>query len=436
MQTLALDQITYSGISIDSRTVKPGDLFVALKGVHFDGHDYVNAAKQKGAVAAIVSQAGSYELPVIQVANTHQALIELAQAKRAQFNGPVIGITGSCGKTTTRALCEAIFRVCGQTLASEGSFNNDIGLPLTMLKLQADTQYYVQELGANHAGEIAVLTRILQPDVAVLIGAAPVHLEGFGDVPGVARAKAEIFQGLPSWGVAVINADDEYADFWQDVALPHRIITFALNAKADVTAHSIMVLPTGQLRFRLVTPHGETEITLQLVGEHNVMNALAATSAAIALDIPLAKIKLGLEAAAAVEKRLNIISGAHNIRIINDAYNANPQAVLAALKTMQAFPGQHVLVLGEMRELGVAAANYHQQVGQAAREMGISALYCLGNLTQHCVQAFGKNGYLFEDKLSLIAALKRELQPNTTILVKGSKSLKMWEVVEELARSI
>ncbi len=430
--SLTCEDSDYTGLSIDTRTLQPGNVYLALRGERFDGHDFVEAAQKAGAVLAIVSEEGTYSLPVIRVSDTRKALIELAVAHRKNFKLPVIAITGSCGKTTVRALSASIFSQCGRTLASQSSFNNDIGVPLTMLRLSAQDQYLVQEMGANHPGEIAQLTHILRPTVVVITCAAPVHLEGFGSLDGVACAKGEIYQGLGSDGIAILNQDDHYADFWRKRIGSHRTISFGLKDSADVRAQDIHLNEHAQASFKLSIAGNSVPVQLQLIGEHNVMNALAAAAIAHACQVPLSTIKQGLESAEAEKMRLQAQPGIKSTQIIDDSYNANPTAMLAALKVLSHHSSPRVFVVGDMRELGENAEHYHEELGRQAAQHHVDALYCFGPLSQGAAQSFGKAGFWFDDLDKLINQLQQDLQPSSTVLVKGSRSMGMDRVVKAL----
>lgn len=422
----------FTSVSTDTRTLQPGALFIALHGPQFDAHDFIAAAMEKQAAAAIISRDVATTLPAIKVEDTRIALGELAAWHRQQFDIPVIGLTGSCGKTTTKQMIASILQQAGPTLATEGTLNNDIGVPLTLLRLNKEHRFAVIEMGANHHGEIAYVTHIAKPKVALLTNAGPAHLEGFGDMEGVARAKGEIFQGLAKDGIAIINADDQFSEFWQSITKGHRVIRFGRQHPAEFTAKEVSFDKNGYAQFILVTPAGETSLHLQIMGEHNVMNALAASAAAYAIGIPLKTIKAGLEAAEPVKKRLVIYHAANGAEIIDDSYNANPSSVTAAIQLLAKRSGKRILALGDMRELGPDAAKYHEQIGKTAKQYGIDQLFAYGDLSTHTVQAFGANGHHFATQPELITALKPTLTADVTVLVKGSLSTRMSQVVAAL----
>lgn len=423
----------FESISTDTRTIQPGSLFIALQGPHFDAHNFIDTAVERRAMGAIVSRWIEIPLPQICVNDTHAALIQLGSHQRDQMRKViVIAVTGSCGKTTTRALLASVFRQQGNVLASERSFNNNIGLPLTLMRLRAEHDYAVVELGANHLAEIAQLAQIAKSNIAIITNAGPAHLEGFGSIEGVAKAKSEIYQRLPPNGIAIVNNDDRFRDFWREIIGVRRTITFACNNRADVAAKNISVNPEGQSRFRLILPNGEVDVQLSLLGKHNVMNALAAAAAAYAQQLPIMTIKAGLEAASAVSGRLASLKGYRGATIIDDSYNANPLSVSAAIDVLATCGSRSILVLGDMRELGEGGDQLHRKMGEQALQSGIHELFCYGSLTRHTVEAFGKNAYHFDDQEKLLRALKNNLDENTVLLVKGSLYMNMGKIVKGL----
>ena len=425
------EDAAFSTAGIDSRVLPPGALFVALTGLRVDGHDFVAAARERGACAALVSRKVADPLPQICVADTRRALGQLAAAWRSRFTGPLIALTGSNGKTTLKEMIAAILRVRGTTLATEGNLNNDLGVPLTLLRLNAEHRYAVIEMGANHHGEIAYLTGLARPDVAIINNAGPCHLDGFGDVAGVARGKGEIFQGLGPDGVAIINRDDEYADSWAGLNPGRRIASFGLEQSATVRGE---ILDPVSNRFRLIAPEGEIEINLPLPGRHNIRNALAAAAAALTVGATLADIRQGLEGLRGVGGRLQRLHGRHGGAVIHDAYNANPASLAAALAAVGAEPGRKWLVLGDMLELGPTADALHAHSGREARSAGFERLYTLGEHSRAAAAAFAEGGNHYQDVDRLIADLSRDLQsdPPGVVLIKGSRGLRMERVVAAL----
>ncbi len=426
------DGIKFHGCSTDSRNIHPGELFIAIRGERFDGHDFTETAQARGAVAALVQKQVSVELPQLVVNDTRVAMGKLAQHWRSEFRIPLVAVTGSNGKTTVKEMLTSILQIKAPVLATRGNLNNDIGVPLTLFGLGNEHAYAVIEMGANHHGEIAWLTRIARPTVAVITQCAPAHLEGFGSVEGVARAKSEIYEGLDENGIAVINADDDYAQLWREKIGNQRHISFGLRAVADVTANRIMPASSGQNSFTLKTPAGSIQVELHLLGNHNVMNALAAASCAIALGIELHVIKEGLERMKPVKGRLETKTGLKGSRIIDDTYNANPVSLSAAIKALSVFPGRHWLVLGDMGELGSESEALHANAGRIAAECGIEKLYAFGSLSRIAVQSFGNGAQHFSSREELINHVSRELQDGITLLVKGSRSMQMELVVQAL----
>lgn len=434
------NDVKFTGVSTDTRTLTAGDLFVALQGPNFDGNDYVEQAAAKGAVAALVSKSLQASIPTLQVADTRVALGQLAALQRqlwdAEAKKPLIAITGSCGKTTTKTMIAAIMQQLGTVLASQGTLNNDIGMPLTLVKLSETHKSAVIEMGANHEGEISYLTSLAQPTIAVLTNVAPVHMEGFGSLDVIARTKAEIFLGLGVSGVAIINADDHYAKQWQQALQDRKVISFAIVNDADVRGSDITINAVGKASFVLHIGAEQIQINLPLLGSHNVMNALAAAAASYVAGASLQDIKTGLENLEPVKQRLVRRRGLQGIAIIDDSYNANPLAYRAAFEVLALSAGEKVLVMGQMNEMGEMSEQYHADVGQEAKKYGIKRLYGYGPLTQSAVKAFGANAEYFAEQEQLISALKKVLHPDMTILIKGSRGMKMENVVAALSEGV
>ncbi len=424
--------VAFAAVATDSRRLPAGALFVALTGPNFDGHDFVAAARERGACAALVERPVADPLPQLRVADTRLALGRLAAAWRSRFTGPLIALTGSNGKTTLKEMIAAILRLRGPTLATEGNLNNDLGVPLTLLRLTDEHAFAAIEMGANHHGEIAYLTELARPDVAVINNAGPCHLEGFGDVAGVARGKGEIFQGLGPDGVAIINRDDVYADYWAGLNAGRRMVDFGLDRPAMVGGQ---VLDPANNRFRLIAAEGEIEIALPLPGRHNVRNALAAAAAALAVGATLAEVRQGLESLRGVGGRMQRLPGRHGGAVIHDAYNANPASLAAALAAVGVDPGRKWLVLGDMFELGPTADALHAQAGQEARAAGFERLYAVGEHSRAAALAFADGGGHYENIAALIAELTRDLQSGepAIVLIKGSRGMRMERVAAALA---
>jgi UDP-N-acetylmuramoyl-tripeptide--D-alanyl-D-alanine ligase len=425
------EETVFDGVSTDSRALQSGQLFIALRGERFDGHQFLDQAVDKGAAAVMVDTPDLTTLPQLVVGDTRLGLGRLAAAWRQRFDLPLVAITGSNGKTTVKEMTASILATGGEVLATHGNLNNDIGMPLTLLRLGEEHHAAVIEMGANHHGEIDYLTHIARPTVALITNAGQAHLEGFGSVEGVARAKGEIYAGLAEGGVAVINADDQYADYWRGLNRDRRVISFGLENPADVTAESVPH-EQGQL-LKLRTPVGECEALLQLPGRHNALNALAASAAAIAAGATLAQVKQGLESVAAVHGRLQLRPGRDGSLIIDDTYNANPSSLEVGLEVLTAHRGRRILVLGDMGELGPETVAIHTDMGALARRMGVDALYCVGEHCRAAADGFGPAAIHFENKDTLISTLAEHLGEELTMLVKGSRRMHMEEVVDALA---
>ena len=437
------------GISTDSRHIQPGDLFIALRGENFDGHDFVRKLlAQTGAVAALVDetwwqqQSGqAADLPVVVVANTRLALGALAASWRSRFTLPLIGLTGSNGKTTVKEMIAAILRQqypqtrdsAETVLATQGNLNNDIGLPLMLLRLRAGHQAAVLEMGMNHPGEIDYLSRLSCPDVVLINNAQRAHLEGLGDLEAVARAKAEIFHGLRAGGTAVLNADDGQAALWRELAVAAGIenqLEFGFTPGAAVTGQFHAQALGGLLE--LQTPQGRAQVQLQVPGVHNARNALAAAAACLAAGMGFDAVVAGLNSYRGVAGRLQLRPGLQGALIIDDSYNANPDSLRAAIDVLAAQSGHRILVLGDMGEVGAQLAAVHTEIGCYARSQGIDELLALGEQTALAVHAFGHGAEHFHELESLQQALCSRLQPQTTVLVKGSRFMRMERVVRAI----
>lgn len=427
--------LTFHAVTTDSRKIAAGELFVALKGERFDGHDYVAQCFEQGAVAAMVSAIGDQpsSKPLLVVPDTRLGLGDLAAHWRGKFAIPLAAVTGSNGKTTVKEMLASILRTASGSeavLATEGNLNNDIGLPLTLFKLTSRHRYAVIEMGMNHPGEISYLTRIANPTVALINNAMPAHLEGLGSMEAVARAKGEIFEGLAADGTAAINADDAFAPLWKQLAAPHKLVTFGLEQAADVGA-DYQLLPESS-EVTLKTPQGSIALRLVVPGLHNVRNAVAAATAALAMGVSLTDIAAGLGEFGGVKGRLQRKAGCCGATVIDDTYNANPASMRAAIQVLAKVPGKRIFVMGDMGELGSDAPRLHGEIGEAAKAAGIDRLYALGELSGGAVRAFGASARQFNSVESLWEGLKGELDANTTVLVKGSRFMRMERVVEKL----
>ncbi len=428
------ENCSFATVGTDSRQVASGELFVALTGESFDGHDYVERAAEDGAVAALISRPGVYPLPCLQVKDTRAALGQLAALNRTHFSGVLIGITGSSGKTTVKNMLASICALAGQTHATAGNFNNEIGLPLTLLQLAPQHQYAVIEMGASRIGDIAYLAALAQPDVAVLLNAQPAHLEGFGSLAAVARAKSEIYQSLADNGVGVVNADSEFCGLWEEVLGDRRSISFGCCEHAEVRAEAIEDRGALGCRFVLLSPQGGAAIQLQLAGRHNVDNALAAAAAALAAEVPLESIIAGLEAVRAAPGRLHVAKNTDGVLVVDDSYNANPGSVRAAIDVLVATPGRHILVLGAMGELGPDSDQLHRDVGSYAVEQGVDELWLVGDAAV-AASGFGDAARVFADVASL-PDLTSCFGAGDVVLVKGSRSAGMEQVVATLTSEL
>ncbi len=433
--------VAFTGCGTDTRTLAVGELFVALCGPRYDGHEFVLEAKERGAVAAIVDKPVAASLPLLVVPDTREALGALAALWRARFPIPLCAVTGSNGKTTVKEMLLSILSRAGATAATRGNLNNDIGVPLSLFALDDTHRYAVMEMGANHPGEIARLCRIAEPSVAVVTGCAPAHLEGFGSVEGIARAKGEVYAGLGADGVAVINQDDDFAPLWHRLAGPRRRIGFGLRPGAGVTArrappHLKLAGDTALgSRFLLETPRGAAAVHLPLLGTHNVLNACAAAACAQALGISIEHTVGGLESVKAMRGRLTACDGPPGVRVFDDSYNANPGSLQAALEVLAHCRGERWLVLGDMGELGAEGPTLHRDAGRLAKTLGIERLYGLGDLCRESVAGFGPGAKHFSDIESLQTALNADLHAGVHLLVKGSRSMRMERVVVELRQS-
>ena len=430
----------FTSVGTDSRAIMPGMLFVALKGERFDGHDYVKDVLKQGANCALVSAdwaTAHAHLPLVGVADTRLALGQLAAHWRGRFHIPLIGVTGSNGKTTVKEMCAAILRAdFGQhaVLATTGNLNNDIGLPLTLLKLRTAHHAAVIEMGMNHPGEIDYLTHIARPTVALVNNAQRAHLAGLGTVTDVARAKGEIFAGLTENGVAVINADDPNAQLWRGMNTARRVVSFGFAPTADVRGTWQAHGPGGTLE--LATPLGNTSVDLQVPGEHNARNALAAAAACLAAGVPLAPIVRGLAHYAGVQGRLQRKPGQRGTRVIDDSYNANPDSMRAAIDVLAALPGRRIFVMGDMGEVGETTGQLHDEIGGYAKSQGIDVLFALGEKSVAAVHNFDGGAQHFKDVATLVAALLPLMDQDTTVLVKGSRFMKMERVVEQIVEDV
>jgi UDP-N-acetylmuramoyl-tripeptide--D-alanyl-D-alanine ligase len=427
----------FTSVSTDTRTIKPGALFVALKGPNFDAHNFVAQAAEKGAVAALVSQRVPASIPQLIVSDVLAALSTYAREWRRQFKIPVIGITGSNGKTTTKEMLGSILSRAGTCLVTRGNLNNHIGVPLMLLELAPAHRYAVIEMGASALGEIGHLASLAEPTIGLITNVGAAHLEGFGSLDGVAQGKGELFTKLDKQGIAAINLDEPYADLWRSTTTAGRTITFGLAPQSDVIAQDIEMTsdPDGgfHTQFDLVYGGELRPVTLSVAGTHNVRNALGAAAAALAAGATIDQVAAGLGAMRAVQGRLNLIGAIGGAHLLDDSYNANPSSIRAGIDALKLIQGERWLVLGDMMELGPTSDDLHGEIGDYAQRSGLQRLFAIGPRSQHAVQGFGAGALWFENMDALIAALRANLNPRVVMLVKGSRSSRMERVTQALA---
>jgi UDP-N-acetylmuramoyl-tripeptide--D-alanyl-D-alanine ligase len=434
----------FDAVGTDTRSLPPRALFVALKGDRFDGHDFLALAAKKGAAGALVQESGignrESGMPLLVANDTRIALGSLAAYWRSKFSMPLVALTGSNGKTTVKEMLASILREAvsdsrfpipdSPVLATRGNLNNDIGVPLMLLELRSGHRYAVIEMGMNHAGEIRYLARLAAPDVALVNNAAPAHIEFFPSVDAIARAKGEIFEGLKPDGTAVINADDSHAAIWRGLAAGRRVVDFGIERQAAVTATYRLNWLESEIVVKL--PQGEARAVLKAPGVHNVRNALAASAAAVALQVPAPAIERGLSGFAGIKGRLQKKAARGGATVIDDTYNANPESMRAAIDVLAACPAPTILVVGDMGELGSRSAEFHRDIGAYARSRNISSLFALGDATRETVTAFGPAGAHASSLDDLLHMLRASATRQATLLVKGSRFMQMERVVADL----
>jgi UDP-N-acetylmuramoyl-tripeptide--D-alanyl-D-alanine ligase len=424
----------YTGVSSDTRTLRPGELFVALKGPRFNANEFVGAAEAAGAAGALVDAPVARSLAQIEVRDTLEALQASSAAWRAQFAIPVIGVAGSNGKTTCKEMTAAILQFAGATLHTRGSLNNHIGVPLTLHRLEASHRFAVIEIGTNHPGEVAALCKLARPTVGLITNAGAEHLEGFGTIEGAARAEGEMIAGLEADQTAVINADDEFAPLWRGMTRA-RVVTFGIDQPADFTAggiHNAIGAEGFATRFQMRTPGGVVDIELRLAGRHNVLNALCAAAAAVAAGAGLEDVRQGLATMRPVPGRLQFKTAPSGAWIVDDSYNANPSSMKAGIEVLAGVDARRWLVMGDMGELGDMAVASHGEIGRFAREQHIDRLFATGKLSALAVEAFGQGAEWFSDTEALARAVNAELTREVCVLVKGSRSARLERVVDAL----
>ena len=425
---------SYAAVSTDTRTLQSGELFVALSGPRFNGSEFLRAAQAAGAAGAVVPSPQPVPLAQSVVPDTQAALARAATAWRAQFDIPVIGVAGSNGKTTVKEMTAAILSRAGPCLATRGNLNNHIGVPLTLLRLDATHRFAVIEMGANRAGDVAELVAIARPTIGLITNAGAEHLEGFGSLEGVARAEGEMVAGLPEEASAVLNADDAFAELWSS-STRARVVTFGMRERADFAARDVQadIDAAGfRTRFTLACTLGTTTIELRLAGRHNIANALGAAAAASAAGASLDAMAAGLASMRAVQGRLQLKRARSGAWVIDDSYNANPSSVHAGIEVLAELSGRKWIVLGDMAELGVFARDAHAEVGRFARAHGIERFFATGELAALAVESFGAGGQWYPDTDALARVLDAEATPDVRMLVKGSRVNRLERVIEAL----
>ena len=433
------DDLAFERLTTDSRQLNAGDLFLALRGEKFDGHDFVEDVVRRGACGLVVErEIADIGVPQLVVADTTNALGQIGAIKRRQFSGQVIAITGSSGKTSVKGMLREILAVNDTVLATQGNFNNHIGVPLTLLHLQNE-QFAVIEMGTNHPGEIGYLTSLAMPDVALVNNVMPAHIGGFGSLAAIAREKGEIYRLLQPQQTAVINLDDPFAADFIKATRACRQIGFALAPTAGelptVYARNIEWDVWGRASFTVQYAEQSAEVQLRVLGQHNVRNALAAAACALAVERPLQQIAAGLSNFSSEKGRMQIYRGINQSCVVDDTYNANPGSVMAAIDYLSERPGVRILVLGDLGELGDLGPQAHRDLGHYAAKKNLSALFAVGPLAALSAATFGAGGFAFDEKKELVETLITQLNPNTTVLVKGSRSARMEEVTQLICRA-
>lgn len=434
--TLTGKDCTFDAVSTDTRKLQPGELFFALRGERFDAATFLDEASRIGAAGAVVASRQAGDLPQIEVADTRAALGALARAWRGRFQAQLVAITGSNGKTTCKEMLAGILRVAyddpatsdkdSVVLVTEGNLNNEIGLPITVLRLRDHHRVIVCEMGASRSGDIAYLAGIAAPTMGIVTNAGAAHLEGFGSEDVVAATKGELFEALGEGGVAVLNRDDANFSLWCACAASAGRVTFGLHEAADYRASGIeeqVADASCTLTFDMHTPDGAIRITLPMVGRHNVRNALAAAAAACAVGVSLEAVQTGLAGVGNIAGRLQAVQGPRGMRVFDDSYNANPVSVHAAIEFLADRPGETWLVFGDMAELGPTSARLHRAVGERARQSGITRLFCLGTEAHEAAGEFGAGALTFDAIDALIEVLRNDAHPGVTALVKGSRCM-------------
>jgi UDP-N-acetylmuramoyl-tripeptide--D-alanyl-D-alanine ligase len=429
------EDVIFSNVSTDTRSLKSGDLYLALAGKNFDGNNFIKEAERAGASSAVLSGQVTSKLPALKVTDTHAALAKIANMNRQRSTAKIIAVTGSQGKTTVKEMLNSILNNSADCLATKANLNNTIGVPLTLLNLEQQHEYAVIEMGANGAHEIAFSVAATEPDIGLITNASPAHIEGFGTLQGIVVAKGEIIDGLKSDGVMVLNADDTYVDEWLARAAGKRTARFSFeNAAGDAQyfASRVVVRIDGSSSFNLHAPQGEQELSIQFLGNHNVLNAVAASAVAMEAGASLTDVAEGLAKVVPVSGRLSRLSGVSGCHLIDDSYNASPGSFFAAIDVLSKLSGQKILVMGDMKELGTDTDSAHRSIGEYAAVAKLDALWATGKKSKLAIDAYAGKGRHFESKEELIEALIDITNSDLTVLIKGSRGAKMNEVVTAL----
>lgn len=428
------EDLEFLAVSIDTRTLQPGDLYLAIQGDRFDGNDFVKDAGEQGACAAIVSRLAKTDIPQVVIGDTSAALGQIAMMNRLASDARLIAITGSQGKTTVKEMTGSILGRVGPTLVTRGNLNNAIGVPLTLLRLRDEHEFGVIEMGANHGGEIAYSVGLVKPDVALITNAARAHIEGFGSLQGVALAKGEIIDGLGPDGTMVLNGDDHFFESWKARAVGRKVVSFSTkNDRADYFADQVQRGQDGRLSFRLVADGINETVTLALLGRHNISNALAAAALAIESGAGVSHVQEGLQCIEPVKGRLSPVDNVLGGTVIDDSYNASPDSFRAAIDVLAEFEGHRILLAGDMAELGSSTDSAHTELGAYAREAGIEELWTVGEYVRQSARAFGSGARHFGDRESAANHCLEAVKPGVTLLVKGSRSAGLDEVIATFA---
>lgn len=424
------DKHEVQGVALNDQLVKPGYVFIAVKGAHVDGHDFAQSAVANGAIAVLAQhQIADLNVPVLITQNYLEDLTKIARHHRQKMNSKIMALTGSNGKTTVKDMLASILPA--SSYVSHGNFNNHLGVPVNIMALKSCHDSAVFELGANAKGDIAHTAALLSPDICLINNIGPAHLGGFGSLDGVAIAKGEIYQALAPGGIAIVNDDDVYAHFWDKLFDAKKVLRFSSQHQSDIYATNLSLTSSGCYHFTLHLPTGQsTLITLQVPGRHQVQNALAAASMSFAAGINIVAIQQGLEKFRGVKGRLNIFPGPNGSTIIDDSYNANLASVKAGIDVLAAYPGQKILAIGDVAELGEHRQSQHLAIGHYAKERGINKLLAVGEASQFCVEAFGEGAKHFSNRQALATYLRSCLAENVSVLIKGSRSSQMDEIIQ------